>query len=331
MRLWKHCQETEKVVYKKLQRNPGRPNSLNPEHEQHIQQIVEKDSQLCADDIILSRKSQFEDLKISKSQMNHHLRNNKLISIKKSIFDPMIRDSDNNLQTRYDWYMKWKGSDLRGKEQRAGDIIIEEPTIEYDGVEESTAIENNKSVAKGATTAHIVRSIKNRRASHFYFMTEEAEGPSEPYIPVRNENHPVSSDVAEYTSVVDAATLYFPHKNKGNTGLQTLLCPSRFPTSKRNMVRCSSPFDTLSFESDRGHFSVSTIQPFRSSYHTAKRYVIQSVFLILQNAVASAPNGLSFLGFGKLSISVARSVCEGNGLTQILILDYTQWLLKHDV
>ena len=112
MRLWKHCQETEKVVYKKLQRNPGRPNSLTPEHEQHIQQIVEKDSQLCADDIILSRKSQFEDLKISKSQMNHHLRNNKLISIKKSIFDPMTRDSDNNLQTRYDWYMKWKGSDL---------------------------------------------------------------------------------------------------------------------------------------------------------------------------------------------------------------------------
>ncbi|KAG1141719.1 hypothetical protein G6F37_008292 [Rhizopus arrhizus] len=47
----------------------------------------------------------------------------------------------------------------RGKEQRAGDIIIEEPTIEYDGVEESTAIENNKPVAKGTTTAHFVRSI----------------------------------------------------------------------------------------------------------------------------------------------------------------------------
>jgi hypothetical protein len=114
-------------------------------------------------------------------------------------------------------------------------------------VEESTAIENNKSVAKGTTTAHFVRStsglldimnmvviggclymvlkrtktsiIENRRASHFYFMTEEAEGPSEPYIPVRNENHPVSSDVPEYTSVVDAATLYFPHHNKGNAGL----------------------------------------------------------------------------------------------------------------
>jgi transposase len=42
IRWWKHCQETGKLAYKKLQRNPGRPNSLTPEHEQHIQQIVKK-------------------------------------------------------------------------------------------------------------------------------------------------------------------------------------------------------------------------------------------------------------------------------------------------
>jgi hypothetical protein len=46
-----------------------------------------------------------------------------------------------------------------GKEQRADDIIIKEPTIEYAGVEKSTAIENNKPVAKGTTTAHFVRFI----------------------------------------------------------------------------------------------------------------------------------------------------------------------------
>ena len=102
MRWWKLYQKTGKVVYKKLQKKPGRPNSLTPEHEQHIQQIVEKDSQLCADDIIVSRKSQFEELKISKSQINHHFRNNMLISIKKSTFNPMTRNSDNNLQTRYE-------------------------------------------------------------------------------------------------------------------------------------------------------------------------------------------------------------------------------------
>jgi transposase len=67
MRWWKHYQETGKVAYKKLQRNPGRPSSLTSEYEQHIQQIVEKESQLRADDVIDSLKSQFEDLKISNS------------------------------------------------------------------------------------------------------------------------------------------------------------------------------------------------------------------------------------------------------------------------
>ena len=106
MRWWKHHQETGKVVYKKLQRNPGRSNSLTTEYEQYIQQIIEKDSQICADDIIVSRKSQFEDLKISKFQMNHHSRNNMLISIKKPTFDPMTRNSYNNLQTRYEWFIR---------------------------------------------------------------------------------------------------------------------------------------------------------------------------------------------------------------------------------
>ncbi|KAG0734658.1 hypothetical protein G6F57_012312 [Rhizopus arrhizus] len=234
MRWWKYYEETGEVAYKKSQRNSGRPNSFTPEHEQHIQQIVEKDSQLCADDIIDSLTSQFENFKISKSQMNHHLRNNMLIKIKKPTFDPKARNSENKLQTRYKWFMKWKDSDLDytkncvfideagfdinmrnnwarsavgtpaqveiektrspshtiisdihctsvihvvmkkpppkkqrgpkiqtskaakpkkrklagGKEQRADDIIIEEPTIEYVDVEERTAVENNKPVAR---------------------------------------------------------------------------------------------------------------------------------------------------------------------------------------
>ncbi|KAG1052394.1 hypothetical protein G6F43_005461 [Rhizopus delemar] len=73
MRWRKHYQETGKVAYKKLQRNPGRPNSLAPEHGQYIQQMIGKDSKLYADDIIDSLKPQFEDLKISRSQMNQPL------------------------------------------------------------------------------------------------------------------------------------------------------------------------------------------------------------------------------------------------------------------
>jgi transposase len=112
MRWWKHYKEIGKVAYKKSERNFGRPKSLTPEHEQSIQQIVEKDAQLYADDIIDSLTSQFENFEISKSQMNHQLKNNMLITTKKPTFDPKIRNSDNNLQTRYEWFMKWKDSDL---------------------------------------------------------------------------------------------------------------------------------------------------------------------------------------------------------------------------
>lgn len=45
-----------------------------------------------------------------------------------------------------------------GKEQGASHIIIEEPTIEYNDVEESISIENNKPVVKGAATAHLYNS-----------------------------------------------------------------------------------------------------------------------------------------------------------------------------
>ncbi|KAI7899563.1 uncharacterized protein BX663DRAFT_440949, partial [Cokeromyces recurvatus] len=103
---WKYYKETGEVIYKKSQRNSDRPNSFTSKHEQHIQHIVEKDLQLCADDITNPLTSQFENFKISRSQMNHHLRNNMLITIQKPTFDPNARNSENNLQTRYEWFMK---------------------------------------------------------------------------------------------------------------------------------------------------------------------------------------------------------------------------------
>ncbi|KAI8077094.1 hypothetical protein BDF21DRAFT_342107, partial [Thamnidium elegans] len=48
----------------------------------------------------------------SKSQMNHHLKNNIFITIKKQTFEAKIRNSVDNLQTRYEWFMKWKDSDV---------------------------------------------------------------------------------------------------------------------------------------------------------------------------------------------------------------------------
>lgn len=99
---WKQYQETEEEPYKKSAENLGRPSNFTGEHEQHIQEIVEKDSQLCAVDIIDSLTSKFEGFSISKSQMNHHLKNNMFIYVKKPTFEPKIRNSDKNLQKRYE-------------------------------------------------------------------------------------------------------------------------------------------------------------------------------------------------------------------------------------
>lgn len=44
----------------------------------------------------------------------------------------------------------------KGKERAVGEIIIEEPTIEYANIAEGNANENNKPIARGTTTAHFV-------------------------------------------------------------------------------------------------------------------------------------------------------------------------------
>ncbi|KAL0080036.1 hypothetical protein F4703DRAFT_1910283 [Phycomyces blakesleeanus] len=93
----KRGRETEKVPYKKLEKNLGRPSGFTGEPEQHIQKIVEKDPQLCAVEIIDSLTSKFEGFSISKSQINHHLKNNVFISVKNPTFEPNIKNSDKTL------------------------------------------------------------------------------------------------------------------------------------------------------------------------------------------------------------------------------------------
>lgn len=90
------------MPYKKSEKNIDRPSNFTGEHMQSIQEIVEKDSQFCAVGIIDSLTSKFEGFSISKSQMNHHLRNNVFISVKKPTFEPKIKNSGKNLQKIYE-------------------------------------------------------------------------------------------------------------------------------------------------------------------------------------------------------------------------------------
>ncbi|KAL0085742.1 hypothetical protein J3Q64DRAFT_1638930, partial [Phycomyces blakesleeanus] len=63
---WKQCKETEEMPYKKYEKYLGRPSTFTDEYDQHIQEMIEKDPQICAVDIIDSLTSKFQGFSISK-------------------------------------------------------------------------------------------------------------------------------------------------------------------------------------------------------------------------------------------------------------------------
>ncbi|PHZ13711.1 uncharacterized protein RHIMIDRAFT_236766 [Rhizopus microsporus ATCC 52813] len=103
---------TEEVAYKKFEENNGPKCSFTTEHNEYIKEQLDNDPQLYSDDIINSLTKRFEVFTISKSQLNNHLRNIMLITVKKPMFEPEIRNPVGNLQTRFEWFMEWKDSDL---------------------------------------------------------------------------------------------------------------------------------------------------------------------------------------------------------------------------
>lgn len=100
------------MPYKLSKNNVGRPSSFSTEHETYIRELLDKDPQLYSEDIISELSKEFMGFSISKMQLNHHLRNNILVTAKKPTFEPEARSSADNLETRYEWFMKWKDSDV---------------------------------------------------------------------------------------------------------------------------------------------------------------------------------------------------------------------------
>lgn len=112
LRWWNQYKETEEIPYKKSEENSGPKSSFTTKHNEYMQGLLDNDPQLFSDDIMKSLAEQFEGFTISKSQLNNQLRNTMLITIKKPLFEPEIRNSSENMQTRFEWFMKWKNSDL---------------------------------------------------------------------------------------------------------------------------------------------------------------------------------------------------------------------------
>ncbi|RCH87088.1 hypothetical protein CU098_004434 [Rhizopus stolonifer] len=88
---WKYYKGTEEVAYKKSEQN----------------KLPDNDPQLYSDDIINNLTERFEGFTISKSQPNNHLQNTIHITVKKRMFESEARDSVENLQTRFEWFMEW--------------------------------------------------------------------------------------------------------------------------------------------------------------------------------------------------------------------------------
>ncbi|KAG1151944.1 hypothetical protein G6F36_014640 [Rhizopus arrhizus] len=78
-----------------------------------------------------------------------------LITIKKPIFEAEVRNSAENLQTRYEWFMKWKDSDL---DYTKNCVFIDEAGFHIN-------MRNNWARSKSGSSA-IVKQAKTRSPSH---------------------------------------------------------------------------------------------------------------------------------------------------------------------
>ncbi|CAO3657190.1 unnamed protein product [Mucor hiemalis] len=97
LRCWKYYEGTEEIANKKSKQNSGPKSSFTTEHNEYIKELLDNDPQLYSDEIVNSLTERFEYFTISKSQLNNHLRNTMLITVKKSMFEPEVRNSVGNL------------------------------------------------------------------------------------------------------------------------------------------------------------------------------------------------------------------------------------------
>ncbi|ORE00912.1 hypothetical protein BCV72DRAFT_253381 [Rhizopus microsporus var. microsporus] len=81
-RWWVQYQKSGEVPYKQSRFNSGPECLFTSTHQDFVQSIVDKDPQLFTKDIIDRLSEEFKGFTISKTKLNHHLRNTMLISVK---------------------------------------------------------------------------------------------------------------------------------------------------------------------------------------------------------------------------------------------------------
>ena len=72
------------MPHKLSKNNVGCLSYFTTKHEAYIRELLDKDLQLYSEDVIGELSKEFMGFSISKTQLNHHLRNNMLMMLKKT-------------------------------------------------------------------------------------------------------------------------------------------------------------------------------------------------------------------------------------------------------
>ncbi|CAO3591757.1 unnamed protein product [Absidia cylindrospora] len=91
---------------------PGPKPRLGDEHKRVIIDFVDNNSSAVVDQVVDSLTKQFEGLVIKKTVVHDFMKNECNLSLKKAHFHPLARNSEETINKRYEWIMKWMNSDM---------------------------------------------------------------------------------------------------------------------------------------------------------------------------------------------------------------------------
>ncbi|KAL1935749.1 hypothetical protein VTP01DRAFT_4889 [Rhizomucor pusillus] len=90
----------------------GRPRIVNEEHKRVILEHLDKNPSAVLEQLMERLLQRFEGLKVSKSTVYDFVRAQCNLSLKKARFQPVDRNSEDKIQERLDWVLKWEGTDM---------------------------------------------------------------------------------------------------------------------------------------------------------------------------------------------------------------------------
>ncbi|KAG2190898.1 hypothetical protein INT47_003580 [Mucor saturninus] len=90
----------------------GRPKLLNEDHTEHLKQEFKDNPSVTIEQAQDSLVKAFSGLAVSQTTIYNYMTNDLALTFKKAHFHSKERNSPENIQTRYDWVVKWSQTDM---------------------------------------------------------------------------------------------------------------------------------------------------------------------------------------------------------------------------